>query len=205
MTGRISPRCARVVAQTVNLLYRRILIGGADVGLKGQKFRGLPIRDTADRQSTASRRYRAVGGMGDKLWRISKVFSLERESKEGVKLSVRKLSTIREMAVLAPGQSTAVKHTQPKKAGIKAREASDRKLHHCWSSQLQSPSGLCRASSAAIRLTPDACTHTWSGFTARHSVQNPPDAQTSPARLGTWWSKRLWILLSATFSRHTLR
>jgi len=88
--------------------------------------------------------------------------------------------------VLTPGQSTVAKRTKARKAGTTAKEVSGRKLHHYWSSQLQSPSGLCRASSAATRLTPDACTLTWSGFTAPHSVLNPPDAQTFPARLKAW-------------------
>jgi hypothetical protein len=40
-----------VVAQIVNLLYRRLLIGEAGGGLMRRTFSGLAIRDTADYQS----------------------------------------------------------------------------------------------------------------------------------------------------------
>ena len=42
---------ASVVAQIVNLPYRRLAIGGACAGLKMRTVSGLPIRDTADCQS----------------------------------------------------------------------------------------------------------------------------------------------------------
>lgn len=40
----------------------------------------------------------------------------------------------------------------------------------CWRSRLQTQPAMCPAKSAATRLTPNACTFTWCGFTARHSA-----------------------------------
>jgi len=42
---------ASVVAQIVNLLYRRLPTGGATIVLWRNTVSGLPIRDTADCQS----------------------------------------------------------------------------------------------------------------------------------------------------------
>jgi len=80
------------------------------------------------------------------------------------------------MAVAAEPPRAAGKVLKVKARAVKATAGKSPKLTRSWSSQWPALPAPCRAASAATRLTPNACTFTWSAFMAWPCAPRVPRA-----------------------------